>query len=85
MAYATTQTRDFRPLQLHFLFLGPDRPIKFVNKMFLFIFKDHVFDHMSVTSWPSISAMRGVSLVITRRVVKADYGWTFGHLDVLNN
>ena len=33
--------------------------------------------------WLSISALRGASLVITRRVVKADYGWTFGHLDVL--
>ena len=27
--------------------------------------------------------MHGASLVIARRVVKADYGWTFGHLDVL--
>ena len=35
-----------RPLQLNFLFLGPDRPIKFVNEMFLFIFEDHVFDHV---------------------------------------
>ena len=33
--------------------------------------------------WLSISALRGASLVITRRVVKADYGWMFGHLDVL--
>ena len=33
--------------------------------------------------WLSISALRGASLVITRRVVKADYGWTFGHLNVL--
>ena len=33
--------------------------------------------------WLSISTLRGASLVITRRVVKADYGWTFGHLDVL--
>ena len=30
-----------------------------------------------------MSAFLGASLVITRRVVKADYGWTFGHLDVL--
>ena len=35
--------------------------------------------------WPFMSAMRGVSLVTTRRVVKADYGWTFGHLDVTNS
>ena len=33
--------------------------------------------------WPSISAMRGASLINTRRVVKADFGWTFDHLDVL--
>ena len=33
--------------------------------------------------WPSISAMRGASLVNTRRVVKADFGWMFDHLDVL--
>ena len=33
--------------------------------------------------WLSISALRGASLVITRRVVKADYGWTFGLLNVL--
>ena len=38
---------------------------------------------MSMFCWPSISAMHGTSLVITRRVLKADYGWTFGHLDVL--
>jgi len=30
--------------------------------------------------WPSVSAKRGASLVITRRVVNAEYGWTFGHL-----
>ena len=30
------------------MFLGPDQPIKFVNEMFLFIFKDHVFDHVSL-------------------------------------
>ena len=29
------------------------------------------------------SAMHGASLVNTRRVVKADFGWTFDHLDVL--
>ena len=33
--------------------------------------------------WPSISALLGVSLVITRRVVKADYGWALGLLNVL--
>ena len=33
--------------------------------------------------WPSISAMHGASLVNTRRVVKANFGWTFDHLDVL--
>ena len=53
--------------------------------MFLFILKDHMFDHvshkmMSMFCWPSISAKHGASLVITRRVVKAEYGWTFGHL-----
>ena len=37
-----------RPLQLNFLFLGPVRPIKFVNEMFLFIFEDHVFDRVSL-------------------------------------
>ena len=72
-----------RPLQLNFLFLGPDRPIKFVNEMFLFTFKDHMFDHVSLWCRLSISALHGASLVITIRVVKADYGWTFGHLDVL--
>ena len=35
--------------------------------------------------WPSVSAKRGVSFVITRRVVKADYGWTFGHLLTITN
>ena len=35
--------------------------------------------------WPFMSAMRGPSLVTTRRVVKADYGWTFGHLDLTNS
>ena len=38
---------------------------------------------MSMYCWPSLSAICGASLVITRRVVKADYGWTFGHLDAL--
>ena len=38
---------------------------------------------MSMYCWLSISALHGVSFVITRTVVKADYGWTFGHLDVL--
>ena len=33
--------------------------------------------------WSSISAMLGASLVITRRVVKADYGWTIGQLNIL--
>ena len=33
--------------------------------------------------WPSISGMHGANLVNTRRVVKADFGWTFDHLDVL--
>ena len=37
----------------------------------------------SIYYWPSISAMHGASLVITRKVVKADYGWAFDHLDVL--
>jgi len=32
---------------LNYLFLGPDQLIKFVNEMFLFILKDHVFDHVS--------------------------------------
>ena len=35
--------------------------------------------------WLSISAMSGVSLVITRRVVKSDYGWTFGVLIITNS
>ena len=54
--------------------------------MFLFIFKYHVFDHESlwrrcIVGHPYL--MHGASLVIARRVVKADYGWTFGNLDVL--
>ena len=74
-----------KQLQLNFLFLRPNRPIKFVNEMFLFIFKDYVFDHESlwhrcVVGHPYL--MHGASLVIAR-VVKADYGWTSGHLDVL--
>ena len=32
-----------------------------------------------------MSAMRGVSLVITRRVVKADYGWTFAVPTITNS
>ena len=62
-----------RPLQLNFLFLGPDRPIKFVNEMFLFIFKDHVFHHQSlwcrcIVGHPYL--MHGVSLVIARELYK---------------
>ena len=30
--------------------------------------------------WPSVSAKRGASLIVVRRVVKAECGWTFGHL-----
>ena len=33
------QYPPLRPLQLNFLFLGLDQPIKFVNEMFLFILK----------------------------------------------
>ena len=33
----------------------------------------------SMYCWPSVSAKSGASLV-TRRVIKADYGWTFGYL-----
>jgi len=57
-----------RPLQLDYLFLGPNRLIKFVNEIFLFILKDHVFDHVShkmtlMFCWPSISAKCGASMV----------------------
>jgi len=57
------------------------------HEMFLFIFKYHVFDHVSrkMTSMfclTLISAKRGASMVITWKVVKAEYGWTFGHFKV---
>ena len=39
----------------------------------------------SMYCWPSVSAKRGVNFVITRRVIKADYGWTFGHLLIITN
>ena len=56
--------------------------------MFLFILKSHVRSSEFVAStycWLSIPAMSGVSLVITRRVVKSDYGRTFGVLIITNS
>ena len=30
--------------------------------------------------WPSVSIKRGASLFVARKVVKAEYEWTFGYL-----
>ena len=37
----------------------------------------------STYCWPSVSIKRGASLVVARKVVKAEYGWTFGYLLVV--
>ena len=37
----------------------------------------------SMYCWPSLSIKRGASLVVARKVVKAEYGWTFGYLLLL--
>ena len=34
----------------------------------------------STYCWPSVSIKRGTSLLVARKVVKAEHGWTFGHL-----
>ena len=34
----------------------------------------------SMYCWPSVSIKRGVSLVIARKIVKAEFEWTFGYL-----
>ena len=34
----------------------------------------------SMYCWPSVSIKRGASLVIARKIVKAEFEWTFGYL-----
>ena len=51
--------------------------------MFLFMFKDHIFDHVSLWRQCIVGYYVWANLFITRRVIKADYGRIFGHLDVL--
>ena len=38
----------------------------------------------SMYCWPSVSIKRGASLVIARKIVKAEFEWTFGYLLLLN-
>ena len=37
----------------------------------------------STYCWPSVLIKRGASLVVARKIVKAEYGWTFGYLLLL--
>ena len=79
-----------RPLQLNFLFLGPNRLIKVGNEMFFVHFKRSCVRSRAFVRWcrciycPSVSTKCGASLV-TRRVVKANYGWMFGYLLYIAN
>ena len=34
----------------------------------------------SMYFWPSVSIKRGANLIVARKVVRAEYDWTFGHL-----
>ena len=35
---------------------------------------------VSMYCWPSVSIKRGVRLIVGRKVIKAEFEWTFGYL-----
>ena len=76
-----------RPLELNLMFIGPDQPFKFVETMFLKIYKIMCLSHdcrqmASMYCWPSVSIMHGPRLIVGRKVINTEFEWTFGYLQM---